>query len=196
MLTKFQSCIPTKQCTGTIVVPPADQWYKGCGFDSPWRCGTLIHVVKNTLDFLVKTSNLQNFSVKFPGGILLIPGGNRSLALRDLTLTWIPLDDIVWQSSCVLREWTCVHYIRNVLSNKTILFDILDFWCQLVVIRFVKTLSKRLMFVSFMKISACWLLHRLIKIQQNLWRKETCQTTAKPADIVLQTWFEEYPTPP
>ena len=35
----------------------------------------------------------------------------------------------------------------------------------------------------------------LDQIQQNLLRKETCQTTAKPADIVLQT-FEEYPTPP
>jgi len=34
------------------------------------------------------------------------------------------------------------------------------------------------------------------QIQQNLLRKETCQTTAKPADIFLQTWFEEYPTPP
>ena len=30
----------------------------------------------------------------------------------------------------------------------------------------------------------------------NLLRKETCQTMAKPADIVLETWFEEYPTPP
>jgi len=27
----------------------------------------------------------------------------------------------------------------------------------------------------------------LDQIQQNLLRKETCQTTAKPADIVLQT---------
>ena len=36
----------------------------------------------------------------------------------------------------------------------------------------------------------------LDQIQQNLLRKETCQTTAKPADIVLQTWFKEYPTPP
>ena len=36
----------------------------------------------------------------------------------------------------------------------------------------------------------------LDQIQQNLLRKEICQTTAKPADIVLQTWFEEYPTPP
>jgi len=33
-------------------------------------------------------------------------------------------------------------------------------------------------------------------IQQNLLRKETCRNKAKPADIVLQTWFEEYQTPP
>jgi len=36
----------------------------------------------------------------------------------------------------------------------------------------------------------------LDQIQQNLLRKETWQTTAKSADIVWQTWFEEYPTPP
>ena len=36
----------------------------------------------------------------------------------------------------------------------------------------------------------------LDQIQQNLLGKETCQTTAKSADLVLQTWFEEYPTPP
>ena len=36
----------------------------------------------------------------------------------------------------------------------------------------------------------------LDQIQQNLLRKETCQNTAKPADIVLKTSFEEYPTLP
>ena len=36
---------------------------------------------------------------------------------------------------------------------------------------FVKTLSKRRMFVSFMKISACWLLHRLIKFNKVCWEK-------------------------
>jgi len=36
----------------------------------------------------------------------------------------------------------------------------------------------------------------LDQIQQNLLRKETCQTTAKPADIVLETSFEKYSTPP
>jgi len=61
--------------------------------------------------------------------------------------------------------------MKKVQSNKTILSDILDFWCQLEMIRFVKTLSKRRMFVSFMKISACWLLHRLIKFNKICWEK-------------------------
>ena len=56
------------------------------------------------------------------------------------------------------EKWTWVSYISNVLSNKTIFFDILDFWCQLVVIRFVKTLLKRRMFVSswkFQRVDYC-----------------------------------------
>jgi len=71
-----------------------------------------------------------------------------------------------WHSFYVCEDWTWVSYMSNVLLIKTIFFDILDFWCQLVVIRFVKTLSKRRMFVSFIKISACWLLHRLIKFKK------------------------------
>ena len=78
-----------------------------------------------------------------------------------------------WWGSHVRYWWTWVIYNNNVLSIKTILFDILDFWCQSEVIRFVKTLSKRHMFVSFMKISACWLLHRLIKFNKICWEKTT-----------------------
>jgi len=69
------------------------------------------------------------------------------------------------------RHRTWITYIYDVLSIKTILFDILDFWCQLEEIQFVKTLSKRRMFVSFMKISACRLLHRLIKFNKICWEK-------------------------
>jgi len=57
------------------------------------------------------------------------------------------------------------------LSIKTILFDILDFWCQLEEIWFVETLSKRRMFVSFMKISTCWFLLSLIKFNKICWEK-------------------------
>jgi len=57
--------------------------------------------------------------------------------------------------------------------------------------------SKRRMFVSFMKISACWLLYRLIKLnKKNVKRDRGCQTTANSGDIVLKTWFEENLTPP
>ena len=94
------------------------------------------------------------------------------------------------------RHRTWITYIYDVLSIKTILFDILDFWCQLEEIQFVKTLSKRRMFVSFMKISACRLLHRLIKFNKICWEKRPahCPPTAKHADIVLQRWIEEYLT--
>jgi len=89
-----------------------------------------------------------------------------------------------WHSFYVFEKWTWVTYINDVLSIKTILFDILEFWCQLVVIRFVKTLSKRCMFVSFMKIPVCWLLHRLIKFNKICWEKRP----AKPRPN-LQTSF-------
>jgi len=114
----------------------------------------------------------QNFSVRSPVGNLMVPHGNRSADLQDLSAmitTWRHC--IFWHSFHVFEEWTWVNYISNVLSIKTILFDILDFWCQLVVIRFVKTFLKHRMFVSFMKISACWLLHRLIKFNKICWEK-------------------------
>jgi len=91
-------------------------------------------------------------------------------------ITAVPPVDVVWHSFCVQWQATGVTYINNVLSNKTILFDILDFWCQLVVIRFVKTLSKRRMFVSSVKISACWLLHRWIKFNKICWEKRPAKT--------------------
>jgi len=103
-------------------------------------------------------------------------GGYRSVDVHDPRSTVFHLTmeyDTV--PVCNANEiW--VTYINNVLSNKTILFDILDFWCQLVVIRFVKTLSKRRMFVSSMKISACWLLHRWIKFNKICWKKRPAKT--------------------
>ena len=83
---------------------------------------------------------------------------------------------IVYINPCHIVPLFCENEIwvtnmNTVQSNKTILFDILDFWCQLEVIRFVKSLSKRRMFVSFLKISACWLLHRLIKFNKICWEK-------------------------
>jgi len=184
MFTKFQSHISTTEHTGTIVVPPADHWYKGCRFNSPWRCEIIIQAVKHDLDFLVKTSYFQNCKLNLPLGILSIHGGNRSVNLRHLRFTCLPLVDMVWHSFYVSQEGTWLTYISNVLSNKTILFDILDFWCQLVLIQFVKTLSKRCMFVSSMKSSACWLLHRLIKFNKICWEKRP----AKPRPN-LRTWF-------
>jgi len=114
----------------------------------------------------------QNISVKSIAN-LLDPPGNRSADLQeseiDVITTWRHC--MFWHSLYVFWVWTWGTYISNVWSIQTILFDILDCWRQLVVIRFVETLSKRCMFVSFMKISACWLLHRLIKFYKICWEK-------------------------
>ena len=93
--------------------------------------------------------------------------------------SWSQVDNITtWQYG--MTPFLCATQVKleilisimfNVLSNKTILFDILDFWCQLVVIRFVKILSKCCMFVSSMKISACWILHRWIIFNKICWEK-------------------------
>jgi len=169
------------------VVPPADHWYKGCGFNTPWRYGITLNLWIILWIFLVKTSYLQKFNVKITCESLFVPEGFdlwtfACLFLRDsiyeplVMTTLLPPADIVWHNFCVQWEWTWVTYISNVLSNKTILFDMFDFWCQLVVIRFVKTLSKRRMFVSSMKISACWLLHRLTKFNKICWEKRPTKT--------------------
>ena len=154
------------------MIPPAAYRYTGCGFDSQWRCGIILPLVKNTLDFLLSKLHIcKILMLKFAVETLFVSGGIRSLDLRDPRSTTLPPVDVAWHSFCVQQTWTWVTYINNVLSNKTIIFDILDFWCQLVMIRFVKTLSKRRMFVSSMKISACWLLHRSIKFNKICWEK-------------------------
>jgi len=96
-------------------------------------------------------------------GTFMIPG--RQHYQRTIWYDTVPLSNVMW-----------VSYIHHVFSNKTLLFDNLDFWCQLVVIRFVKTVSKRRMFVSSMKISACWSLHRWIKFNKICWEKRPAKT--------------------
>ena len=125
---------------------------------------------------LVKTSYLQNFNVTIFCVDLFVPRGIRSVNIHDPKSMSVPPVDLYDTVSVFNGKWTWVTYISNILSNKTILFDILDFWCQLVVIRFVKTLSKRRMFVSSMKIWACWLLHRLIKFNKICWEKRPVKT--------------------
>jgi len=92
---------------------------------------------------------------KSPAKNVCVPNQNRSMDFHDPWSTTLPPSNVVLRSFCVQQQENLGYYINNVLSNKTILFDILDFECQLVVIRFVKILSKRRMFVSSMKISAC-----------------------------------------
>ena len=126
-----------------------------------------LHICKNWM----QKSHVEN---------LRVPGGNRSLDLRDPRSTILPPG--IWYDTVSVwnKNEIWVTYINNVSSNLTILFDILDFWCQLVVIRLVKTLSKRRMFVSSMKISACWLLHRWIIFNKICWEKRPAKTRPNP----------------
>ena len=144
--------------------------HKGCVFRTQWRCGIFPPLVEAMYFLLSKLHICKNLIFKSPVQNLWVPGGIRSQDLRDPRSTTLPPGNMVWHSFCMQRHFIWVTYINNVLWNKTILFDILDFWCQLVVIRFVKTLSKRRMFVSSMKISACWLLHRFC------WEKRPAKT--------------------
>ena len=126
--------------------------------------------------FLVETSHLRNFNVKGPMQTSVFLVGFDLWTFKISHRRHYRLS-IMYDAVPVCKEqWTWVTYISNILSNKTILVDILHFWCQLVVIRFVKTLSKRRMFVSIMKISACWLLHCLIKFNKICWEKRPSKT--------------------
>ena len=144
-----------------------------------------------TVFFVVKTSYLQNFNVKmtcwkFVGSWWDSISGSSWSQVDNITTWWY---DTV--SVCYGNEiW--ISYINNVLSNKTILFDILDFWCQFVVIRLVKTLSKRRMFVSSMKISACWLLHRLIKFNKICWEKRPAEPRPNLRTLFCRRDFKGY----
>jgi len=89
-----------------------------------------------------------------------------------------------------------VFHTHDLLSIKKVLFNILDFWCQLEEFRFLKRLFET-SHVRFIHGKFSVLITTpLDQFKKKLMWKETCQTTAKPADIVLETWFEEYPTPP
>jgi len=179
----------SRQHTGSAGVSPTVDSYKGYGFNAHWCCGMITEIFKIILDFLIETWYLQ-----YPKNLYaentwysVIRSCRESIwgpSWSETNVSTTKLCGVFWRSSHDLQLWTWVIYINNVLSIKTILFDILDFWCQLEVIQFVKTLSKRRMFVSFMKISACWLLHRLIKFNKNCWEKRP----AKPRPN-LRTFF-------
>ena len=106
-------------------------------------------------------TNVREFPIGSPWHSIWRPAGLSSNVITTEPCRNPDVDPIL-----TFRKWTWIIYIYDVLSIKTILFDILDFWYQLEKIRFVKTLSKHRMFVSFMKILACWLLHRLIKLNK------------------------------
>ena len=101
----------------------------------------------------------------------------RSFDLQTWSLSWLQCRMYSCRSELdmygELGLFISTMYYRSKVRFKTILFDsdMLAFWSQLEEIRFVKTLSTRRMFVSCMKISACWLVHRLIKFNKICWEK-------------------------
>jgi len=108
----------------------------------------------------------ENNAVGSPRASIWRPSGLESIVMTT------GLHHIIWRrSNFQCHQWTWDIYINNALSIKMILFNIVDYWCRLEEIQFVKTRSKRRMFVSFMKFSACWLLHRLIKFNKISWEK-------------------------
>ena len=161
------------------MVSPASEWYKGCGCDSHWCCVMIMNILRLFLIFWSKHNICMTQKIYMENWIEICLGQEDVRATRESNWEYSGSETNVnttilysWRSSHECRLWTSVIYhLNNVLSIKTILLDILDFWCQLEVIWFVKTLWKRRMFVSFMKISACWLLHRLIKFIKICWEK-------------------------
>jgi len=123
---------------------------------------------------------------------------DRSDDLLSSQPVWAPLTCHDFSNVNPIRNYsqTWVIYTDDLLSIKTILFDILDFWCQLEEIRFVKRLFETSHVRFIHKNFSVLITTPLDQIELNVLWKEACQATAKPADIVLETWFEEYPTPP
>jgi len=131
------------QPTCNTVVPPAVWWYKSCEFDSPWWCITIPQVIKNILDFFSKHDICMTPKFQCEESCCRIFGSSQESTCGPFGFENVRITTwrhcIFWHSFYVLQQWTWVNYISNVSSIKTILFDILDFWCQLVVIRYVKT---------------------------------------------------------
>jgi len=168
-----------REYTGRTVVPPSAGSYKGCvdstTFDVAVRQRKIIcmvmffwtkHDMYNPKTCVRLMTNVREFPIGSPWHSIWRPAGLSSNVITTEPCRNPDVDPIL-----TFRKWTWIIYIYDVLSIKTILFDILDFWYQLEKIRFVKTLSKHRMFVSFMKILACWLLHRLIKLNKICWEK-------------------------
>ena len=152
------------------------------------------------LFFWIKSTFAKNMcgSWKFWSIFNYVTACYRSDDLLSSQLVWAPLTHYVFPNVNPIRNQnrTWVIYTDDLLSNKTTLFDILDFLCQLEEIWFVKRLFKTSHVRFIHKNCSVLITTPLDQIELKLLWKEVCQATAKPAGIVLETWSEEYPTPP
>ena len=88
----------------------------------------------------------------------------------------------LYQQLIIIDQTDSFRYFRLLMST----------WSELICENTFETSHVRIIHENFSVLMTT----PLDQIQQSLLRKETCQTTAKLADIVSETWFEEYPTPP
>ena len=145
---------------------------------------------------IVKTSYLQNFNVQICCGEFICFRWDSNSGF-----SWSQIDNITTcrycmtqflfgenmtlgelNQSCIIEQNDSFRYFRLLMSTCS------NSICE----NTFETSHVRFIHENFSVLITTPLDH----IQQNLLRKETWQNTAKPADIVLQTWFEEYQTPP
>jgi len=159
------------------MVSPCVGWYKSrSGFDYRWwwitttksLCTLIIFWTKHDICITTKHLHIDTWEEyhRFLLGFDLTTFKFRVYCYAHCAIVYILTQIPLWKS---LINLGCLYPQRVIDQND--LFDILDFRCQLQKIRLLKTLPKRRMFISFMNISACWLLHRLIKFNKVCWEK-------------------------
>ena len=177
-------------------------WYKGCGFDYWWRCDTATGPCTHVHDFLDKTWHLhhskicvwnnshKNIVVRSPWDSISRPPDSESIVITT------ELSCIFWRRSHFEFHKDLGLFISTTHYRSKRFFSIFETlmstWRDSICENTFKTLNVRFIHENVSVLITI----PLDQIQQNLLRKETYQATAKPADVVLETWFEEYPTPP
>jgi len=184
-------------------VPPSVGWYRGCGFDYRWYRDTATATWMHVHNFLDKTWHLH------PTKICVCWIEHEASVIGALwDSIWRPTD----MESYREYHWAILYILTQIpfrvsTMNLGYLYPqriidqndsfryfrlLMSIWRDPICENTFETSHVRFIHENF----SVLITTPLDQIQQNLFRKENCQTTVKPADIVLETWFEEYPTPP
>ena len=183
-------------------MPPSAAWYKGCGFNYQWYCVTGTEINTHICNFLGKiwqfiiqkhvhaqlyTSQYFHrfpfgFNLRFRFGTTCDNDWAVLYILSHIPFWKLPMNLGYSYQQRIINRKDSFRYFRLLMSN----------WRDSICENTFETSHVRFIHENF----SVLITTPPDQIEQNLLRKETCQTTAKPADIVLQTWFEEYPTPP